>query len=748
MNKGVVKLKKKEFVDKAQMKKRMFISLVVLFTVFAILICRLSYIMIIKRAEYSAMATEQWTSEVKIDARRGRIVDRNGTELAVSADVYRVDFDLNSIRKYLSTNQDKKDSGSTSDKLYTTNEQLAPVIADAVGMTSEDVLKKLETKLSSGDPAGSAILVRRIEKDVAEKVKALDIYGVMISADTKRYYPQNNFLSHVLGCTNVDGKGLTGVELQYDSELSGVPGRKISELGGNFPYTISEYTEPVNGKDISLTIDENIQYFAEKAASQCYADNKAKAVSILITDPKTGEILAMVNKPDFNPNTPFEGIEGFEGKNESDKRQKMWRNRLVNDTFEPGSIFKVITAITAMENNAVSENDAFTCTGSMVIGGTTIRCAKTEGHGVQTFPQIIQNSCNPGFMQLGAKIGKETLCESIKNFGFGSVSGIDLPGEATGIVKNVKDVSPIDLATISFGQTNTVNSVQYMAAFNSIANGGTLIQPHIMKEISETDDSGATVISETFNPTKKTVASEEKTKTLRSYLENVVTAGSGTATFIEGYHIGGKTGTAQKVIDGKYADGKYISSFVGMAPVDDPKVTIMITVDEPSNNAYYAGQVAVPYAKTLFLDIFNYMEGKFSKENEKAIVKDVIIPEVRGLKIEDAKKALSNLKINCEVTGDGAVVKSIQPYPGYAIKEGTTITISTEGENNNSVIMPDVRGYSLSDAKALLDSLNLQYTILGDGTIIEQGVTPGELIKKGSMIKLKLGADYEEDITN
>lgn len=738
-------MKKKEIVDKAHMKKRIFIALIGLLSVFIFLICRLSYIMIFKKAEYSAMAIEQWTSEVKVDARRGRILDRNGTEIAVSADVYRVDLDLKSIKKLLSENLEKKQSGQYEGKtLYTTNEEIAPLIAEAVGMTNEEVLKKLETKLSSGAPAGSAILKRRIEKDVAEEVKALDIYGIMVSADTKRYYPQNNFLSHTLGCTNVDGKGLIGVELQYDSALSGVPGRRISELGEDFPYSISEYTAPVDGKDVILTIDESIQYFAEKAATQAYIDNKAKAVSIIVMDPKTGEILAMVNKPDFNPNVPFEGIEGFEGDTDSDKRQKMWGNRLVNDTFEPGSIFKVITGITAMENDVVTESNTFTCTGSMNVAGINIRCARVTGHGHQVFPEIFQNSCNPAFMQLGALIGKETLAESISKFGFGKVSGVDLPGEEKGIVKKVEDISQVDLATISFGQTNTVNTVQYMAAFNSIANGGTLIQPHIMKEISHLDNSGTTVIDEVFDPTKVIVASKDKTATLRGYLERVVTSGSATATFMEGYHIGGKTGTAQKVIDGRYAEGKYISSFVGMAPVDDPKVTIMITVDEPNNNAYYAGQVAVPYAKMLFTDIFNYMESKFSSENESAIIKEVTIPEVRGLKVEEAKKILADLKINCEVTGEGTVIKTIKPYPGYAVKEGSTITISTDGTSDNSVIMPDVRGYSFEDAKTLLSSLNLQYTTDGDGTIIEQGVTPGELIKRGTTIRLQLGNILED----
>lgn len=729
----------KRIRDKGLLKKRGSIAFIVITLLFTALAIRLSYIMIFKSNEYSALAYEQWTSEVKIDAKRGRILDRNGTELAVSANVYRVDFDLNSIRSYLSKQEGKSQ--------YTTTESIAPLIAEAVNMDVNDVQKKLDSKLPSGLDAGSATLIRRIEKAEADKIKALNISGIIVSPDTKRYYPNNNYLAHVLGSTNIDGKGLTGIELEYNDELAGVPGMKITELDNkseDLPYTISQFTAPVDGKDVVLTIDEKIQSFAEKVAEQAYLDNKAVAASVLVMDPKTGEVLAMVNKPDFDPNTPYAGIENFEGSNDGEKLQKMWRNRLVNDTFEPGSIFKVVTSITAMEENVVSANDTFQCNGSLTFGNRTIKCWRTQGHGSQTFPEIIQNSCNVGFMQLGEKIGKEKLCEYIKKFGFGQITDIDLPGEASGIVKSVDKISQTDLATIAFGQTNTVNSVQYMAAFNAVANGGTWIQPHVMKEITHEED-GTKIVDRNFDPTKKTVASEENTKLLRSYLENVVTAGSATSTYIEGYHIGGKTGTAQKVINGVYQPSKYISSFVGMAPVDDPKVTIMITVDEPSNGAYYAGQVCVPYAKTLFSDIFNYLDSNFSVENENYIAKDVVIPEVRGLKLSDAEKTLKDSKISYEIEGTGNTVKTITPFPGYTIKEGQKVTIKTEGDTSNDVIMPSVKGYSLEQAKSLLDLLGIKYSVIGEGQVSAQSIPQGELIQKGTVVTLKLlKSDYKD----
>lgn len=364
-------MNKKIFRDKALMKKRISLALTTLICLFTLLIIRLSYIMIVKREEYSARAEEQWTSEVKIDARRGKILDRNGVELAISANVYRVDFDLNSIKGHL-----RKENLTIND--------IAPSISQALNMDEKKVIDKLNTKLPSGADAGAAILVRRIEKEEADKVKNLNIPGVIVSPDTKRYYPNGNFLAHVLGSTNIDGQGLTGVELEYNEYLSGKPGLRISELSkynDELPYTISEFTAPVNGKDLVLTIDSNLQAFAEKVAEKGYKDNLAKQVSIIIMNPNNGEILAMVNKPDFNPNKPYEGTENYEGENISEKVQKMWRNHLVNDTFEPGSIFKVVTMIGNLEEGLVKESDTFNCNGSLKIGPHTIKCWKTSGHG-------------------------------------------------------------------------------------------------------------------------------------------------------------------------------------------------------------------------------------------------------------------------------------------------------------------------------------------------------------------------------
>lgn len=728
-------MKKKKFKDRALIQKRLTLVVWTIVVVFFILILRLSYIMIVKRDEYSYRAEEQWTSEVSIDARRGRILDRNGVELAVSANVYRVDFDLNSVRQYLKNNS-------------LTNADIAGKIADAVGIEENKVMEKLETKLASGANAGSATLIRRIEKESADKVNNLNIDGVIVSPDTKRYYPKGEFLAHVLGSTNVDGQGLTGVELQYNEYLSGVPGVRISEIERNeenLSYTISNFTEPIDGKDVTLTTDSKIQAIAEKVAEKGLVDNQAKRVSIMVMNPNNGEILAMVNKPDFDPNNAFDGFEDFSGETDGEKLQKMWRNSLVNDTFEPGSIFKVVTMVTALEEGIASESDTFECGGSLQVGSHTIKCWKTSGHGSQILPQILQNSCNVGFMKLGEKIGKETLNEYIKKLGFGKTTGIDLPGEASGIVKKTESITESDLATISFGQTNTVTAIQYMQAFNALANGGSLIQPHILKEVSHYDNTGTKIVDETFEPViSKNVLSAESTATLRDYLERTVNEGGSNKSYIEGYHIGGKTGTAQKVnsVTGGYESGKYISSMAAMAPIDSPEITAFISIDEPSNGAYYAGVVTAPLMKILLTDIFNYMDSEFS-EDYNAVARDILIPEIRGKSIEEAKKILKDVNLEYNIEGSGESVTNTQPYPGYTVKEGTKITIYTgDAVDNNKVSMPDLTGFSVTSAEDVLDNLGIKYILEGDGFVIDQSIPAGEVITTGSNVRLTLSDDY------
>jgi stage V sporulation protein D (sporulation-specific penicillin-binding protein) len=725
---------KKYFVDKVLMKKRMIVAMLLAFLVFIGLTVRLGYVMFVKGTTYKSLATQQWTSDVRINAKRGSILDRNGNELAVSYNVYRVDLDLNTLRKDLENNG-------------MTMEQVAAVLSGIIGEEEADVLHILTNPLPNGKLRGSAILKRRIEKDstdaIREFCKEKEINGIVISPDTKRYYPNGTFAAHILGHTNSDGEGLTGLELYYDKYLAGVPGIKVAEIdqkSEGLPYAISEFTEPIDGRNLVTTIDENIQYFAEKLALEALKDNEAKAVSIMVMDPNTGEILGLANAPDYDPNNPWpEGIA-------DDDIQQMWRNRLVSDAYEPGSIFKVVTATAAIEKGVLTEGETFNCGGGLTIGGRNIHCWKTSGHGPQTFEEILKNSCNVGFMILGERLGAENLNEYIKKFGFGQKTGIDLPGESAGIVKATENISATDLATISFGQSNTTTGVQFMRGFNAIANGGYLITPHLMKEVTHYDDNNNLVVDETYNIEKKQQFTPKAMEEMRIHLEQVVGAGGGSKAKIDGYRIAGKTGTAQKVdtVNGGYAASKYLASFAGMAPADNPKYTVFVSIDEPNPSLYYAGQIAAPVGQKLFNDLFNYSEMKPDgsyMEADESLKADVIVPEVRGLSVSDAKKIITDAGLTIRIEGNGESITDINPKPGFTLKEGKEIILYAGGTNGSTdtVVISDLKGFTKESVLKLFSDLGLKCEFVGEGLVVEQSVTAGQEIKKGTTVTLHLG---------
>lgn len=718
-------------------KSRLYIVSAIVFCLLGFLVSRLAWVMIVSGRSLEAKANSEWQKEVSVTAQRGDILDRNGSVLVSSANVYRIDFDLDTVRNHI------KEKNLTMD-------DIAVQISDVTGVEVDKVLKALNRKNSDGSDASYAPLIRGVTKAVADSADDLDIYGLIVSRDVKRYYPNENFLASALGGINSEGTGLTGIELQYDEYLAGIAGMKIGAYdsrGNRLPFDTYKFTPAIDGSDIVTTIDENLQYIAEKIAEKGLDQHNAKGVHVLIMDPNNGEILAMVNKPDYDPNDPFSGYESFDGETDNDKIQNMWRNWLVSDTFEPGSTFKTITMIAALEEGLVSDNNIFTCNGSVKFGNTTVHCWKREGHGTQTLAEVLKNSCNVGMMEIGEKLGIDNLNEYIYKLGFGKTTGIDLPGEASGIVKTSDTVSAIDLATISFGQTNTVTALQLMAAFNSIANGGDLIQPHIVKEISHEDESGNRVIDETIKPTiKKDLLSDENTALLRSYLERTVTKDGPDGSFIQGYNVGGKTGTAQKVDPtiGTYSSDKYISSMVALAPVENPQITVFIAVDEPSNGLYYGGEVAAPLMKELFEEVFKYMDSPLAKERF-SIYKNVIIPDVRGKSIEEAKKVLKENGLEAEVKGNGKTIVSMESYPGATVKEGTTISITAKdsGQVEKEIIMPDLKGSTKEFATSILNNLGLVYEFEGEGTVHSQSITSGNKIVKGTKVTITLKKEYE-----
>lgn len=737
MNK--VKKKKRKKLQPFDLKKinaqsidRLIVVAIAIGSVIGLLLIKMLYLTVIKGPELAEKAETQWKSEMNLTAMRGNIVDRNGSILVTSTNVYRIEVDMDTLKTYI---EDEK----------TTVEKVSSDLAEALGASYDDIYGKL-----SDEENKFIILSKGLEKDVIDKVKSLEIRGLVYYDEIERYYPNGNYLSQVLGIINSEGVGLTGLELQYDDYLSGLSGIRIGGVdaySNDLPFVSGKQTNAINGKDIVTTIDENLQYYAELVANEGLETYKAKRVSITIMNPNNGEILAMASTPGYDPNDPYEGYENFEGDTENDKIQNMWRNSIVSDTYEPGSTFKIITMAAAMEEGLIHDDDVFVCNGSKTFGDVNVHCWNLSGHGAQTAAEILKNSCNVGFMELGARLGAEKLNEYIKKLGFGSITGIDLPGEAEGIVKSTNSISDIDLATIAFGQTNTLNALQLLTAVNAVANGGNLIQPHIVKEITHKDSNGNTIVDKTIEgKTTENVLSEKTSATLREYLERTATQDEGAGTFVQGYDIAGKTGTAEKVDieTGSYSADKYIASMVAMTPVDDPQLTVYISVDEPSTGVYYGGQVASPLMKKLFSHIFAYIESPTGKASY-SISKDVVIPEVRGKSIEEAKSILEENGLGCEINGDGNTIVSINPYPGTTVKAGSkiTLTASSKSSIDNKIIMPDLAGTTVEFAINLLDNLGLQYEYEGSGKVVEQSISSGELISSGTKVKLVFKEESE-----
>ncbi|URZ04519.1 penicillin-binding transpeptidase domain-containing protein [Clostridium felsineum] len=576
---------------KLEFGKKLFFVFFLLISVFLLIIFRLIYIMLDKSNNFKAYSINQWKDEVTITPKRGRIFDCNGDVLAVSLSDYKIDVDMNTLLSCLKTKK-------------MTLKKLSSKLSDVLGTSSDDIYSSL-SKTSNGVPLRFITLARHLSKEKVDGVKALKLTGFIYSDDFLREYPNNNFLSSVLGYVDSNGFGASGVELSYNKILKGTPGHKTIEtdvMRNQLPYGNSEYSAPKSGHDIVLTIDKNIQLIAEKAAKKALSDNKAKSVTITVMNPNNGEILAMVSEPDFDPNNPKE------------EDTSNLRNTAVENAFEPGSIFKVITSYAALAEKVVNDNTVFTCDGSLKINKTTIHCWEPEGHGKEHFVDILKNSCNVGFMELGTNLlGKERLYKYEKLFGLGEKTGVDLPDEATGTVRPPSETSPVDLAINSFGQGISVTSVGYLAAFNAIANGGNWIKPHVMKEIVHNDDKNNRIVDEEYSDYgKKKILDEAVAKNLRDYLIHVVSdqAGVGHKAYIPSYDIAGKTGTAEKASPkgGGYEPGKYIASFAGMAPKDKPKITLLVSVDEPdAATNYYASTVAAPVAKELYSQIFDYL---------------------------------------------------------------------------------------------------------------------------------------------
>lgn len=567
--------------NKTYNKKKMLVVFLSALLMIFFLIARLVYLMIFDAAYYQQKAKTLHEREREIKAARGEIIDRNGKVLATNKAVCTISVIHSQI---------------------TDPERVIQVLADELGIEKEMIRKRVE-KVSSREK-----IKTNVEKETGDRIRAYELDGVKVDEDFKRYYPYGNLASKVLGFTGGDNQGIIGLEVKYENYLKGVNGMILTTTdarGIELADTLEDRVEPVSGDTLQVSLDYNIQEYAQQAAEKVMEEKQADAVVILILNPKTGEIYACVNAPEFDLNAPFTLPEGTDATLNDEEKQamlnQMWRNRSINDTYEPGSIFKVFTASAALEEGVVKEEDTFYCPGYKLVEDRRIRCARTTGHGSETFVQGVQNSCNPVFIEVGMRLGTENFYKYFEKFGLMGKTGVDLPGEAATIMHKKENVGQVELATMSFGQSFQVTPMQMATTVCSLVNGGKRITPHFGIAVYDAE-SGEKEETISYGKRKR-ILSKETSEKMRMILETVVSEGGGKKAQIEGYRIGGKTATSQTL---PRSANRYIGSFIGFAPADDPQVAAMAIIYNPQG-IYYGGTIAAPVVRDIFDNILPYL---------------------------------------------------------------------------------------------------------------------------------------------
>ena len=627
--------------------ERIKILFLILLILFIFIILRIFYVQMIDYEKLNEYAKDLWSRDLPLEADRGLILDRNGVVLADN---------LTTTSLVLIPNQIKQKKKTTK------------LLADILGVSYEDMQEHVykETSIERVHPEG-----RRLSYDIAEQIANLKLDGVYLVKESKRNYPYGNMLSHALGYVGIDNQGLSGLELQYDEYLTGKSGaiKYFSDAKGNKLNLSDVYVEPQDGMNITLTIDINIQKSLERELDNIVDMFSPDMALAIVMNPNNGEILGMASRPDYDSNNYQEY-----------SQETLSRNLPIWASYEPGSTFKIITMSAAVEEGVVNLNkDHFYDSGSVNVDGSTLRCWKAGGHGDQTFLQVLQNSCNPGFVKLGQLLGKDTLFDYIDQFGFGSKTGVDLSGEGQGIIFDLSQVGNVELATTAFGQGVSVTPIQQATAVSAVVNGGTLYQPYIVKSISEKET--GSIIQKTKKKKIRQVISKKTSRIMRHALESVVAKGGGKSAYIEGYRIGGKTGTAQKVENGVYLVGNYIMSFMAIVPSNNPEAVLYLAIDNPKNTALLSSYTTTPIARRILLDIIDALdiekqEGEMEKDLEWTDIPTHKVPNVVGKSVEDAKKKLDQFTI--KYSGNGNTVVAQSPEAGENLEEGGTIRLLLE----------------------------------------------------------------------
>ncbi len=724
-----------------KINKRMLGVLLAIVILFVTIAGRFFIIQIIQGEDYQNTAISQQTRELTVAARRGTIYDCNGKALAVSATAYKI------VLSPATTDDDKGEL--ILEKL--------PVLLDIESSVVEKALAKKNTYYY--------VVARRVEQNIADDVRAFikeNRLGGCISIveDPKRYYPYNDFACHVLGFVGADNQGLAGLEVMYESYLKGTDGKIVlatDAVGNDMSLTDYEkYIEAVDGYDLHTTIDETIQHYLEKHLKEAYTERKLSGYAGgIIMDVETGGILAMSVVDGFDLNDPFtitdpevlaefETLSGEEyNAARSEALNSMWRNVLISDSYEPGSTFKTITSAVAVEENVIDDSTTFYCPGYKIVAGTLIHCANHNGHGSETFQKAMNNSCNPAYMDIGEKIGADTLYEYITGFGFREYTNIDLPGEGLGVLHSLSSLrGPVQLATTSFGQTFKITPIQLITAVSALANDGKMMQPYVVSSITDQDGN----VVESMEPTVvKQVVSESTADKIVSMMEKVVSEGGGGNAYAKGFRVCGKSGTSQK-IDQKNEDGTYdhTASFIAFAPADDPQVAMLIILDEPQTTPIYGSYIAAPIVSELMEEVLTYMEVSPQYTEDELSKQDIAVPMVTGVNSNTAKATITRTGLKVRVIGGAGEVEKQVPAAGQSLPYNGTVLLYTNGSTPaTNLVVPNLIGQTATYCNTELTNRGLNIRIRGNDVYasgvqaVSQSPAAGTIVSAGTVIEVE-----------
>ena len=711
-----------------EMRKRIGIVFLGVIVALVALAVRLVWVQFVMGEELRQKAYATRFRNVEVKAKRGVIYDAKGRPLAISVSTdsfYAIPAEIRRSKR---------------------EKEIAEKVAEALGLNQEKVLELITKRqafvwIQRHTPEEKAKILKSMTLPATTEFRATKgLPGIKYVEEPERFYPKGKLLANVLGFAGIDNQGLEGIEKTYDQVLSGISGTIMVEFdnkGQEIPDALQKYIPPQDGNSICLTIDETIQYIVERELDEIMKLRNPKKAGAIVMEPKTGRILAMAMRDTFDPND----YRNYE--------QSSRRNSLISDAYEPGSTFKTVTMSGALDEGLVKLTDRFYCGGFTQVGKRKVRCWKSS-HGSQSFVEGVQNSCNPVFIAVGLREGVDVFYRYLEGFGFGKKTGIELPGEATGILVNKKLAKEADiyLATMAMGQANAVTPLQLVTACAAMANEGKLMKPQIVQEIRDREGN----LVKTIEPeVVRQVIAPETARQVMSILESVVSEGTGRNAYLEGYRVGGKTGTAQKILPGGgYSKSEYIGSFLGVAPTNDPKMVCLVVVDSPQG-IYFGGQVAAPAFKNIMRDGLRYLQVQAQINPEKITgnkQKKTELPNLLGMDISKATKLLSNYKLKADVLGKGTTVKAQLPLVGTKVTEDSKVvlysSIPAKGADPETVVIPDFTGKNIGEVKELAGMLNLNFEIQGSGEVVRQEPEPGNQIPVGSKINIYMESRAED----